>query len=146
MESLNPQLENTLVERRMTFTPGTVAPSDSVAHARALLDEYGISHLPVLDHGRLIGMLTARDLGGRPGARLSRKIARALLWSPQGVAVRKVMRTGVYTVKPSDSLRQAARLMTRGRIRALPVVEQGKLRGIISSIDLAFNDPGRRSA
>src|SRR5438094_4113682 len=55
-----------LIERRMKFMPCTVGPSDSVAYARALLDERRINHLPVLSRGRLVGIVTCRDL--RAGA------------------------------------------------------------------------------
>ena len=51
-----------LVERAMKFMPWTVQPSDSVAHARALLDEHRINHLPVLSKGKLVGVVNARDL------------------------------------------------------------------------------------
>jgi CBS domain-containing protein len=126
----------TSVEHRMTFTPRTVAPSDSVAHARALLDEYRISHLPVVEKKFLVGIVTARDLSGRRHGAISRTVAHALACRPHRVAVQRVMKTRVYTVGPSDSLKQAARVMARGRIRVLPVTEQEKLRGIISAEDL----------
>jgi hypothetical protein len=71
------QREKKLVERKMTFTPRTVAPSDSVAHARALLDEYRISHLPVLARGKLVGMVTVRDLCGRTRRRGWRNLGQA---------------------------------------------------------------------
>jgi CBS domain-containing protein len=54
-----------LVERAMKFMPWTVQPSDSVAHARALLDEHRINHLPMLLKGKLVGVVSTRDLEER---------------------------------------------------------------------------------
>jgi CBS domain-containing protein len=49
-----------LVERVMKFMPWTVQPSDSVAHARALLDDQRINNLPVISKGKLVGVVSAR--------------------------------------------------------------------------------------
>jgi CBS-domain-containing membrane protein len=51
-----------LVDRVMKFMPWTVQPSASVAHARALLDEQRINNLPVISKGKLVGVVSARDL------------------------------------------------------------------------------------
>ncbi len=130
-----------LVERTMTLTPRTVAPSDSVAHARALLDEFGVGQLPVVAAGQLIGMVTAGDLKARRSAWRPASVARAVTSHPERVPVRRVMRTSTYTVQPSDTLRKAAKLMAQARVGALPVMEHGKLRGIISAIDIAVKNP-----
>ena len=54
-----------LVEGRMRFMPCTVEPTDSVAHARALLEEHRIKHLPVMSNERLVGIVSAQDLDAR---------------------------------------------------------------------------------
>ena len=61
--------EPLLIERRMRFMPCIVEPADSVAHTRALLDERRINHLPVVSKGRLVGIVSSRDL--RAGAFLA---------------------------------------------------------------------------
>jgi CBS domain-containing protein len=124
-----------LVERRMRFMRCTVEPSDSVAHARALLDEYRINHLPVLSKGRLVGIVSSHDLRARAFSGRYPRLAKALETYPDRVRVNSVMTTEVRTVKPSDNLGDAAELMLRRHIGALPVVEQGRLAGIISRSD-----------
>jgi CBS domain-containing protein len=125
-----------LVDRRMSFIPYTVEPSDSVAHARALLDERRIKHLPVMSNERLVGIVSAHDLepigfsGGHSG------LAKAVEEHPDRVRINSVMTTDVRTVQPSDNLAYAAQLMRRAHIGALPVLEQGRLAGIISRSDL----------
>jgi acetoin utilization protein AcuB len=125
-----------LVERRMRFMPCTVEPSDSVAHARALLDERRIKHLPVMSNERLVGIISSHDLesdaisGGHSG------LAKKLEAHPDYVKINSVMTADVCTVTPSDNLAYAAKLMRRKHIGALPVVEHGRLTGIISRSDL----------
>jgi acetoin utilization protein AcuB len=123
------------VERRMRFMPCTVEPSDSVAHARALLEERRINHLPVVSKGRLVGIVSSHDLRARAFSTTHPELAKALEVHPDRVRVNSVMTTEVRTVKPSDNLSYAADLMLRKHIGALPVVEQGRLAGILSRSD-----------
>jgi acetoin utilization protein AcuB len=119
------------VESRMRFMPCTVKPSDSVAHARALLDEHRVNHLPVLSKGRLVGIVCTRDLHpGRLPAR-RRAIERPLEMHPDRVAIASVMTAPVHTAKPKDTVTDAAKLMLRKHVGALPIIEQGRLRGIL---------------
>jgi acetoin utilization protein AcuB len=124
-----------LVERTMKFMPWTVQPSDSVAHARALLDEHRINHLPVLLKGNLVGIVSTRDLQASKLPR-AHAIKRALETRPDRVRVASVMTTNVHVARPSDMLGDAADLMRRKHVGALPVVEEGQLRGIITRSDI----------
>jgi len=125
-----------LVGRAMKFMPWTVQPSDSVAHARALLDEYRINHLPVLSKGKLVGIVRTRDLQASKRSAQAPALKRALETRPDRVRVASVMTTKVPNARPSDTLADAADLMRRKHVRALPVVEQAHLRGIITRSDI----------
>lgn len=129
-----------LIERWMKFVAHTVKPLDSVAHARAILEEYRINQLPVVVNGRLVGIVTDRDL--RDALRAvqiasteagDKKTAPA---TPEQIPVETVMTTNVLTLKPKDSLTEAATLMRQERIGAIPIVEDGVLRGIITRSDI----------
>ena len=126
-----------LVERRMRFMPCTVEPWDSVAHARALLDERRIKHLPVMSNERLVGIVTAHDLQARAFPGKHSPLAKALAEHPDRVRINSVMTTDVRSVAPSDDLAYAAQLMRRAHIGALPVLEHGRLAGIINRGDLS---------
>jgi CBS domain-containing protein len=128
--------QSSLVERRMRFMPCTVEPSDSVAHARALLDERRIRHLPVVSNERLVGIVSAHDLEARTFSRRRSALAKALETHPDCVRISSVMTAEVRTVTPSDNLVYAAQLMRRKHMSALPVLERGRLAGIISWSDL----------
>lgn len=129
-----------LIERWMKLEVHTVKPRDSVAHARALLEEYRINQLPVVVDGRLVGIVTDRDLRDVTSA-ASSAMAEAqsdepIETDPARIAVDTVMSTNVFTVTPKDTLEHAAKLMRKERIGALPVVEKGHLRGIITRSDM----------
>jgi acetoin utilization protein AcuB len=129
-----------LIERWMKFVVHTVKPLDSVAHARAILEEHRINQLPVVVNGRLVGIVTDRDL--RDALRAvqiasteagDKKTAPA---TSEQIPVETVMTTSVLTLKPKDSLTEAASLMRQERIGAIPIVEDGVLHGIITRSDI----------
>jgi acetoin utilization protein AcuB len=130
-----------IVERWMKLAVHTVKPLESVAHARALIEEHRINQLPVVVNGRLVGIVTDRDLRDAPRAV---EIASAEAGSgergarplPEEIPVETVMSTNVLTLKPGDTLTDAASLMRRERIGAVPVTENGALRGIITRSDI----------
>jgi acetoin utilization protein AcuB len=139
-------MQSLSVERRMHFMPRTVEPSDSVAHARALLEECGIKHLPVIMAGRLVGIISSRDLQTRGSAPRRHVLDKALEWHPDRTTVREVMTTRVDTANPSDTLRRAAELMRRKHVGALPVLERGHLVGIITRSDIGRAALDRQAA
>lgn len=121
----------------MQTTVITVRPEAQLSEAASLMRDHKVRHLPAVDEtGRLVGIVTDRDLRQAifdPGirARLA-EAAEALETLP----VREVMTWGVLTVRPDTDLRYAARLMRERKIGALPVVEGGKLVGLVTETDL----------
>jgi acetoin utilization protein AcuB len=107
----------------MTSNPVTVNSHQTLATAKGLMDTGGFRRLPVVDDGRLVGILTERDIREHTGA-LER------------TRVNATMRTGVITVTTGDSVQNAARLMLEHKIGGLPVTEDGKLAGIVTMTDI----------
>ena len=107
-------------------------PGQSVESAAKVLQHYNIGAMPVCNHqGMLCGMLTDRDLVVR---------CLALGKLPSATCVREVMTRQVISVDPDMEASVAAHLMGRKRVRRLPVVEHGKVKGILSLEDLAANE------
>jgi acetoin utilization protein AcuB len=127
------------VERWMKAPVHTVKPRDSVAHARAILEQHRINQLPVVQAGKLVGIVTDRDLRDAPRAV---EIAASAASGHSGkadaekIAVEAVMSSNVKTLKPTDTIEEAARVMRRERYGALPVVDKGVLSGILTRSDL----------
>ncbi len=135
------QAQEFRVERWMTMPVITIRPRDSVAHARAILEEHRINQLPVVVNRRLVGIVTDRDLRDAPRAvEISAKVSGADIApveaTPEQIPVEEVMTAKVLTLAPSDTLQQAAELMRRERIGAVPIVERGRLVGILTRSDI----------
>jgi acetoin utilization protein AcuB len=120
----------------------TVKPQDSVAHARAILEENRINQLPVVVNRKLVGIVTDRDLRNAHAAvAVAAETAAGGRQAPappppEKIPVEAVMTANVLTLSPTDTVEDAARLMRRERIGAVPVVEHGTLTGIIARSDI----------
>jgi CBS domain-containing protein len=113
----------------MTSPVVRIHPEETVAVAARMLEHNNIGALPVCgSDGRLCGMVTDRDL-------VTRCLAAGK--SPQTTSVREVMTTKIYVGRPDMEVSLAAGLMGREQIRRLPVMENGRLCGLISLGDLA---------
>lgn len=129
------------VEYWMKMPVLTVKPRESVAHARALMEEHRVNQLPVLVNGKLVGIVTDRDLRDATSAmQTSAKVAGASLSredaTPELIPVEAVMSAKVLVLKPQDTIQKAAGLMRRERIGGIPVVDRGRIVGIITRSDV----------
>lgn len=102
----------------------TVAPNTDAAQAWSLMQQHDIHHLVVVDGREVAGVISARDLGGSRGTATRRN-----------QRVSDLMVGGVVTAKPSETLRQAANKLRGNAIGCLPIVEGGKVVGIITITD-----------
>jgi acetoin utilization protein AcuB len=135
----------TRVREVMTGDPIVIGPDAPLATAAAVMREREIRHLPVVDgRGRLVGMLSDRDLRGAALApalveHLSPAAARRLrpLTCALGdLCVRDAMTWDAVTVDPDAPIAQAAALMFEARIGSLAVMERGRLVGIVTERDV----------
>lgn len=113
----------------MTDVVIRIHPEETVAVAARQLTNYNIGMLPVCDHnGTLQGVVTDRDL-------VTRCVASGR--SPEKTRVREVMTGNLVSASPDMDTAAAARLMGSRQVRRLPVVQGGKLCGMVSLGDLA---------
>ncbi len=106
-----------------------IHPDETVAVAARALTHYNIGALPVCgSDGKLCGMVTDRDLVTR---------CMASQRSPEQTRVREVMTVGAISAAPDMDTGVAAHLMGRQQVRRLPVVENGRICGMVSLGDLA---------
>jgi CBS domain-containing protein len=110
----------------MTKAAVTDRPDDDLAAAARKMWDQQTGSLLVLDGQDLVGIITERDV--------LRAVATG---TPLDTPVSEVMSKDLITVEPGTSLREAARIMTEKWIRHLPVVEAGRLVGVVSQRDLA---------
>ena len=137
-----------LVKDSMTQRVVVVSPETTAAEALALCRERRIRHLPVLEEGRLAGIVSDRDL--RSAAPALGDPGRASVL--EKIRISEVMTREVVTARPDDPIEEAANRMREKRIGCLPVVEDGTLVGILTSSDvmealvqlIGAHEPGSR--
>ena len=106
----------------------TIALTATVRDAAKIMVARGIGSLVIVEKGKLVGIVTERDVlkyfskAGKPGERIN-----------------AVMSKNVKTIESSSEISDAAAIMTRNKIKRLPVVEKGKLVGIVTATDLVAN-------
>ncbi len=116
------------VKELMTSDPATVGPNDVVAQAATLMKQEDCGAIPVVRDNTLIGIITDRDITIR---------AVAAGRDPKTTKVSEVMSADPITVGPDDDVSEAASIMAKSQIRRIPVVENGKLLGIVVTAQLA---------
>jgi CBS domain-containing protein len=116
----------------MSDNPATVTSTTQVVEAAQLLQREDIGSVPVVDDGRLVGILTDRDIALRVIAEDR---------SATGLTVGEIASRDLATVEPGESLDNALHLMAQRQVRRLPVIEQDRLVGIVAQADIARRLP-----
>lgn len=116
----------------MTTDLITVPSSASLATARELMHDHRIHHLPVVDDGRLVGLLTLTDVFAASDSVLRDKDSRL---RARNITISEVMTTDIMTVERTASVRQAALFLEKHKIGCLPVMADEQLVGIITDTD-----------
>lgn len=133
----------------MTRAVISIAPTDSMSKAAHLMLQYDVTGFPVMDHGKLVGIVTEGDFLRRAEIGTERRDRQRwieLLLAPgrlaeeyahaHGCKVEEVMTRNVVTIDEDDPLEEVIRLMECHHIKRLPVVKGGAMVGIISRADL----------
>jgi len=116
------------VRELMTTEPVTVEPNATLGEVATLMKQEDCGSIPVVEKGRLVGIVTDRDI-------VIRGIAAGS--DPRTQRVSAIMSADPVTIGPGDDLTEAERVMADRQIRRLPVVEDGKLVGIIVTAQVA---------
>src|SRR2546423_12151627 len=124
------------VRDAMTEDPHAIGASASVVEAARLMREEHIGSLPITDDEQLVGMITDRDI-------TTRVVAEAA--DPRMTSVGDVYSRDLISVEPDKDLEEALQLMARHQVRRLPVVENGRLVGIIAQADIALRENGTKT-
>jgi len=119
----------------MTSPPVTVAPDVTLYEASLMMDRKRIRRLPVVENDELVGIITRSDVTASIGRGLKADDARRRL---QEITVGKTMARKPLTVSPKDPLDVAAQIMLRKKISGLPVVDGGRLVGMLTESDVFY--------
>ena len=121
--------ERTRCREIMTSSVRTASPGTPLREVAAMLRDGDVGSLPVVEDGRLVGIVTDRDI-----------VVRAIAEGKDASApVSEAMTTEIFSVSPDDFAFEAIRLMGDKQVRRIPVVaESGELAGIIAMADVAL--------
>lgn len=115
---------NEAIHTIMTKNPISLSPKHTIADVESLFKHHRIHHLPVVDEGRLIGLVTTYDLWNHRSS------------DPTKIFVTDVMNTRIIRISPDDKIGTAAELFLDNSFHALPVVQDDKLVGIVTTFDV----------
>ena len=124
------------VKELMTQDPATLGPNATIGEAATLMKQEDCGSIPIVDDGRLVGIVTDRDI-------VVRAIAAGK--EPKRTRISEIMSADPITVRPDDSVNDAEQAMRERQVRRLPVVEDGRLVGIIVTAQLARNESERET-
>ena len=127
--------EGTVREIMMGW-PVTLNPSDTLDLANDIIAIGRIRHIPVVEQGKLVGLLSERDLFGAAATRIfgiTNKSRTALLKSTR---IKDVMKKNVVTVEPDTPIKDAARVMAEKKIGCVPVVSDGGVVGLVTTTNI----------
>jgi acetoin utilization protein AcuB len=126
-----------LVENWMNPNVITVDADDSMLDATKLLKEHNIRHLPVLEKGKLVGVITDRDLKRASASDATTLEAHELLYLIANIKVREIMTRNPITVPYNYTIEEAAEILLQAKISGMPVVDKdGDVIGTITQTDL----------
>jgi CBS domain-containing protein len=125
----------TLVRHAMSEAPKTLEPTMTAADAAGIMASYDVGAVPLVEAGRVVGVVTDRDI-------VTRIVAARR--DPLDVQLREFASTAVVEVSPDTDLVGARDLMAAHRIRRLPVVKDGQLVGMLSLGDVALASASKR--
>jgi acetoin utilization protein AcuB len=125
------------VAKRMMRNPVHVDENDSMKKAMDLLKEHEIRHLPVLKDGeKLVGILSERDIKQASPSPATALEIREIYYLLDKVKVKQIMTRRPYTISSTAPIEEAALILREKKIGCLPVVEEGRLVGIITETDI----------
>lgn len=121
-----------LIRDIMSKDVRVVRPDTSVKEVVATMNKFNIGSILVVQGNRPVGIITERDI-------LRRMVEPCL--APETLTARQIMSSPVITINETASIEEAAKLMAKKRIKKLPVMNNGKLVGILSFTDIVFKVP-----
>lgn len=132
------------VGERMTTNVKTVSMETNINEAFSMMKDHNIRRLPVLEKGRVVGIVTLSDLNRAAPSSATSLSIHELNYLLAKTTIKDILpkKQRVITIGPENYIETAAKLMRRYRISGLPVLEQDKLVGIVTETDIfdAFID------
>lgn len=115
------------IRKYMTTSPLSIGSDKSLLEAHAMMREHEIRHLPVLDNGVLVGVVSARDIS---------QLEALVGGNPRAVPVSDAMSRSAYHVSPSAPLDEVASEMAKHKLGSVVVMDHHHVVGIVTTVDV----------
>jgi acetoin utilization protein AcuB len=125
-----------IVKEWMSKTPWTITEDRSIKEAKEMMMEHKVRRLPVVTGDILIGIITKDDILAASPSIVDFQTTEEIKKQMEETHVASVMTEDPYTVNAQDPIERAAAIMAEKKVGALPVLEGGKLVGVISETDI----------
>ena len=140
------------VKNKMTTNPFTISPEQTIPDAHEIMVQNGVKRLPVMKNGKLVGVVSKNDIDRYSPSKATTLSMGEITYLLSKTKIKHVMTKNPITISSNALLEEAATLMRDQRVGFLPVVDDGKLVGIITESDifdsfielLGFREPGTR--
>ncbi len=140
------------VRNKMTSNPFTVSPNQTVLDAQELITKYGVKRLPVLKGDKLVGLVSSNDISHYSPSKATSLSMGEISYLLAKTKISSIMTKNPITISSGELLEEAATLLRGSDVGCLPVVDDGKLVGILTESNLldafiellGFKEPGTR--
>ncbi|MHC1680502.1 MAG: HPP family protein [Methanomassiliicoccales archaeon] len=122
------------VKEIMTHEVVSIAPKTDLRTLKEMFERYDFNSFPVLDNGKMVGIVSKLDLLKAFSSGLNVSLGRALKLYSKDAS--DIMRTATIFVSPEDDVSKAADYMVEFKLRSVPVLEKGVLKGMVSRQDI----------
>lgn len=127
-----------IVKEVMRTNVVCASPDTKATEAKKMMTENNVSKLPVVENGKLVGIITKNDLLKAEPSSATTLDMFEISYLLSKLTVKKIMNTKVVSTSPNEVVEEAARIMVDNKISCLPVVENSSLVGIITKSDLFY--------
>ena len=140
------------VKNKMNANPFTISPDQTIPDAQEIMKQHGVKRLPVMKNGRLVGIVAKEDIIKSSPSKATALSMGEITYLLSKTKVSRIMTKDPVTISSNSLLEEAAILMRDNDVSFLPVVDDGKLVGVITESDifdsfielLGFRSPGTR--
>lgn len=140
------------VRNKMTANPFTISPDQTIPDAHEIMAQNGVKRLPVMKNGKLVGIVSKEDITQASPSKATTFSMGEITYLLAKTKISQIMTKNPISISSNALLEEAATLMRDNNVSFLPVVDDGKLVGIITESDifdsfielLGFREPGTR--
>lgn len=129
-------MKNTIIKDVMSVSPITLHPKDKISRAKEIFKSYRIHHIPVAINSKIVGIISLGDMLAKENRTYDHMLEVEAVKNISMLTVDEIMTKNPVTKSSSEELHLALKIMNEKRINCIPIEDDGKLVGILTSYDI----------